>query len=180
MPSTQIEFDDRDKSFHWIVYVGHREKRFRVCHEAILGQLPSLLSIFHLSLCSCVDILRDSLQHAPRLQDKGWQDHSTQVCAGPQLRDDVGKHCIAQGSARASHHVDGVPHHCPDLVPPRLSRPLLHLIWSRQQSFCYLVTSVRIWLSGSLLALLWHLRNTYWPPKHGDGSSDRGQKGKPS
>lgn len=43
VPSTQVEFDDRDKSFHRIVYFGHGEKCLWVCHEAMLGQLAFFL-----------------------------------------------------------------------------------------------------------------------------------------
>lgn len=38
MPTTQIEFDDRNKSVKRVFYVRHREECFGVCHEAISHQ----------------------------------------------------------------------------------------------------------------------------------------------
>ena len=34
MPATEVELDDRNKSLHRIVHIGHREKGVWVCHEA--------------------------------------------------------------------------------------------------------------------------------------------------
>jgi hypothetical protein len=35
VPSTQIEFDDRNKALNGVVNRGHGKKRFGVCHEAM-------------------------------------------------------------------------------------------------------------------------------------------------
>lgn len=34
MPTTEIEFDDRNKSLYWVVHFGHLEKGVGMCHEA--------------------------------------------------------------------------------------------------------------------------------------------------
>lgn len=43
MPSTQVEFDHRNESLNWIIDLGHGQKRFRVCHEAV-DHIVSLFS----------------------------------------------------------------------------------------------------------------------------------------
>ena len=35
VPSAQVKFDHGDKALDRVLYLRHREERFRVCHEAI-------------------------------------------------------------------------------------------------------------------------------------------------
>lgn len=56
-----------------------------MCHEAISHKLA-----LPIPLPSCRnDVLRDPLQHTPRLQDKSWQHNPTQIRTRSQLRDDM-------------------------------------------------------------------------------------------
>lgn len=78
--------------------------------------------------------LSDSLQHAPRLQDKSRQHNSTQIRAGSQLRDDMRQYYSPAISATLLWNLGvygvyrgvGRPHHFPDRAPRRLSRPPGH------------------------------------------------------
>jgi hypothetical protein len=47
VPSTQIEFDHRNKALNRVIDRGHRKKRFGVCHEAmqIFQSVPSQLLV---------------------------------------------------------------------------------------------------------------------------------------
>lgn len=76
MPSTQIEFDDFNKSFHGIVDVRDGEHEFRVSHETVRLVERSMLGAVKSLLCY-------TFQHRARFQDEGRQGHPTEIGAGP-------------------------------------------------------------------------------------------------
>lgn len=87
----------------------------RICFPKSLSQVGTRLN----SLC-------DPLQHAPRLQNKGWQYHSTQVRTGSQLGNNMGEHCSVV-SFSLSSSVETQPYRCLVQAQPRSSPlPVLH------------------------------------------------------
>ncbi len=95
VPSAQVEFHNRYESQDRIVDFRHRKQCFRMCHEATLVSTAFRVSIQSAAFC-LEDLLGNSLQHASRLQNKGRQHNSTQICPGSQLRDDMGEHYMAR------------------------------------------------------------------------------------
>ena len=91
MPTTQVEFDHRNKSLHGVIDRGHGKERVGVGHKA------RLVSIQHSTphspdrswAGSTWDLLGDALQHGPRLENERRQHDSTQVGARSELGNDV-------------------------------------------------------------------------------------------
>lgn len=92
MPAAQVEFDDGQESLGGIIDGGNMQEHLGVAHEATNGVSTATPRTISQSIIPC--ILCYSLEHASRLENKGRQDHATQVGARAQLRDDVGEDCI--------------------------------------------------------------------------------------
>ena len=89
MPAAQIKSDNGDEAFNWVIDGGHGEESLGVSHETMRKWLALPLSVQYAWIIRERRVLRDSLQHGPRLQNKGWQNDPTEVGARSQLRDDM-------------------------------------------------------------------------------------------
>lgn len=87
MPSTEIELGHGYESLHRILHLGYGEKRFGVCHEAILPVSTCRRPEDFIRYTLCY-----ALQHRPRFEDKGGQSYPAQIGARPQLGYNMGEH----------------------------------------------------------------------------------------
>jgi hypothetical protein len=126
MPSAQVEFHHRDKSFYWVFDFCHRQQQFGMCHEAMNSQYslfrsPLASSRLYTHFVILSNMLRGSkmkvgsttrLKSAP---GRNWEMMCDRTIQFGQL-------------FSLLPHLYKISYHFLDLARQRLSRPPAHRI----------------------------------------------------